>query len=143
MNEEVAIEREPQPDPTRLMLQLPYGLMGFEPIKQYALVAHPGEAPFAWLEVPDNPRLAFLVVEAGAAFPDYRPDVGSQDVEFLGLKQPEDALILTIVTLRKNLPPTANLKGPVVVNRHTWTAKQVIPTNAPELSVAQPLPVAG
>ena len=38
---------------------------------------------------------------------------------------------------------TVNLKGPIVLNRRTLVAKQVIPLNAPEYSVAHPLPIQG
>ena len=37
---------------------------------------------------------------------------------------------------------TVNLKGPIVVNRHTLRGKQVIPTNAPKFALQHPLPVA-
>jgi flagellar assembly factor FliW len=32
-----------------------------------------------------------------------------------------------------------NLKGPIVVNRHTLVAKQVVPHNAADYSVRHPL----
>jgi flagellar assembly factor FliW len=61
-------------------------------------------------------------------------------VEFLGLNRPEDAYILTIVTLR-NGQATTNLKGPIVINRNTLIGKQVIPNNAAQFEVRHPLAV--
>lgn len=132
----------PAADQTKQMLRLPLGLLGFEQVKQFILTENPEEAPFGWLRVQDDPRLAFLVINPGPIFPWYQPDVAAADVAFLGLDKPEDALIYTIVTLLPNRPPTANLKGPIVVNRKTSTAKQVIPVNAAEFAVQHPLPVA-
>jgi len=57
------------------------------------------------------------------------------------LKQPDDALLLSIVTVYGPHRATANLKGPIVINRSTHVGKQVIIANASEYSVQYPLPV--
>jgi flagellar assembly factor FliW len=132
----------PAADTAKQVLRLPLGLLGFEQVKQFILTENPQEAPFGWLQVQDDPRLAFLVINPGTVFPWYQPDVAAADVAVLGLEKPEDAAIYIIVTLLPNRPPTANLKGPIVVNRQTSTAKQVIPVNAAEYAVQHPLPVA-
>jgi flagellar assembly factor FliW len=122
------------------LIQLPYGLLGFERVKNYLLVANPHEEPFMWLQMVDGARKAFLVVSPFLVLPDYSPNLPDQDVEFLGLKEPADALVLNICTLRPNGQSTINLRGPVVINRHTLIAKQVIPENAGLYSLAHPLP---
>jgi flagellar assembly factor FliW len=124
------------------VIHLPLGLLGLEQIKKYMLLASPEEAPFAWLQVMDDPNLAFLVVPVFDVVPGYQPDISHEDVEFLDLNGPEDALVLGIVTMRGNGRATVNLKGPVVINRHTRVAKQVVITNAAEYSLQHPLPVA-
>jgi flagellar assembly factor FliW len=122
-------------------IQLPLGLLGFERVKNYLLLANPDEQPFLWLQMMDTPKKAFLVVSPFLAVPDYRPDVSEADVQFLGLERPTDALVLNICTLRAGETPTINLKGPLVFNRHTLIGKQVIPDNAMEYSLRHPLPV--
>jgi flagellar assembly factor FliW len=42
----------------------------------------------------------------------------------LGLESADDAMVMTIITVGQ--PPTANLLGPVVVNRRTRVAAQVV-----------------
>ena len=121
-------------------LKLPMGLLGFEQMKDYSLIQNAGEEPFGWLVVTDNPGLAFVVVEPFIIMPDYRPDIPQPDVDFLGLDRPEDALLLNIVTLHGFNPATINLKGPLVLNRHSMLGKQVILSNAAEYSVQHPLP---
>ena len=54
---------------------------------------------------------------------------------------PTDAILFNIVTLRGSDPATINLKGPIVINRHTMIGKQVIPNNAAAYSLHHPLPV--
>jgi flagellar assembly factor FliW len=122
-------------------VRMPNGMLGFEQFKDYVLKANPDEHPFAWLQVQANSSLAFVVIDPFVALPDYQPDIPQADVEFLGLKQPDDALLLGIVTIHNEQRATVNLKGPIVVNRHTHTAKQVIIANASAYSVTHPLPV--
>lgn len=128
--------------PASCDVRLPMGLLGFEQIKDYQLTWTPEEDPFRWLRVKDNPTLAFVVVEPFVALPEYQPDIPQMDVQFLGLTQPEDALLYTIVTLHPGKPATINLKGPIVINRSTGVGKQVIIANAASYSVQHPLPVA-
>ncbi|MBI3416697.1 MAG: flagellar assembly protein FliW [Verrucomicrobia bacterium] len=122
------------------VIHLPLGLLGFEKIKKYVLLADPEEAPFLWLQVMDDPNLAFLVLFPLTIIPDYHPDISAEDAEFLGLEEPADALVFNIVTLRPQGKATVNLKGPIVLNRRTLMGKQVIPVNAAEYSLQHPLP---
>jgi flagellar assembly factor FliW len=124
------------------LIQLPFGLLGFEQVKNYKLVANPQEAPFLWLQMLDNGRKAFLMVSPFLITPDYQPDIPADDVEFLKLSNPEDALVYNICTIKGPGRATINLKGPVIINRHTLIGKQVIPNNAAQLALCHPLPVA-
>jgi flagellar assembly factor FliW len=126
----------------RDVVRMPNGLLGFEEIKEYVLTTNPDEAPFAWLQVQDNSALAFVVMDPFVALPDYQPDIPQADVEFLRLKQADDALLLSIVTIHDGQRATVNLKGPIVINRHTHTGKQVIIANAAAYSINHPLPLA-
>lgn len=130
---------EPLPVQSENVIQFPLGILGFEKIKRFALLESPQELPFRWLQVIDEPNLAFLVLPATQFLPSYQPDVPADDVKFLGISQPEDALLFNIVTLRPGGVSTVNLKGPVVINRFTLKAKQVVLANAAEYSVQHPL----
>lgn len=142
MNSADTIERAPAPAASSNLVRLPLGLLGFEQIKDYALLADPAEKPFAWLRVADDKTLSFVVIDPFVVNPDYHPEIPQADVDFLGLKEAADALLLGIVTIHDHNRATMNLKGPVVINRHTHTGKQVIIANAADYSVHFPLPVA-
>jgi flagellar assembly factor FliW len=137
-----AIEVEKQASQAGNMIQMPLGLLGFEGIKKYVLLANPADAPFLWLQVASDENLAFLLVTPFEVLPTYQPNISQDDVEFLGLKEPRDAIIFNIVTVRGPGQATVNLKGPLVINRHTLIAKQVVITNAAEYSVQHLLPTA-
>ena len=121
---------------------LPYGLLGFERVKNYSLLAKPREDPFLWLQMLEDAKHAFLVLPAEVVISNYQPDLETPDVEFLELDDPSDALILAIVTLQEADQATANLKGPIIINRRTWIGKQVTPNNAAQYPVRLPLSVA-
>jgi flagellar assembly factor FliW len=69
----------------------------------------------------------------------YSVEIPEDDEEYLGLNSPQDAFILNIVTFSPNQSMTVNLKGPIVVNRHSFTAKQIVPRNAAVLPTSFPL----
>jgi flagellar assembly factor FliW len=121
------------------IVHLPLGLLGFEDHKQYVLLAQAEETPFLWLQMLEAPHQAFLVIPPTHVSADYQPELGQEDVEFLGLEDPEDAWVLNIVTLRPSGEATVNLKGPIVLNRKTLKGKQVIPLNATEYTLRHPL----
>jgi flagellar assembly factor FliW len=125
------------------VIRMPLGLLGFEQCKRFTLYTRPAEEPFLRLQAVGNPKLGFLVISPFIALPEYQPTIPNEDARFLGLEGPEDALIVNIVTVRGPKEATVNLKGPIVLNRRTLTAKQVIPLNAPNFSVAHPLPTRG
>jgi flagellar assembly factor FliW len=123
------------------IVHLPLGLLGFEHIKQYVLLTEPGQEPFQWLQVINDPSLAFVVISPFEVFPDYQPDLTEEDVDFLDLCSAADALIYNIVTIRPNGVSTVNLKGPIVLNRFTLRGKQLIPANAAHYGLRELLPI--
>jgi flagellar assembly factor FliW len=141
MNTDTTIERQENALTGQNVIQLPFGLLGFERVKNYVLLTNPQEAPFLWLRMLDSARKAFLVVSPFLILPHYGPDIPTDDVEFLGLTEPSDALLYNICTVHGPGRATINLKGPIVLNRHTWVGKQVIPNNAMKYAVDYPLPV--
>lgn len=122
------------------VIHLPSGLLGFEQVKRYVLSSLPGEEPFQWFKDQKNPALAFVVISPFEVLAHYAPDLPTEDVNYLELESPEDALLLNIVTLRRGGRATVNLKGPIVINRFSLLGKQVILANAADYSVQHPLP---
>lgn len=133
------VETEPEATIAVSDVRLPMGLLGFEKMKDYLLIANPGEEPFGWLQIKGETSLAFVVINPFLIVPEYRPDIPQADVDFLGLNSPDEAMLLNIVTVHKSGGATMNLKGPIVINRNTGIGKQVVIANASEYSVQHPL----
>jgi flagellar assembly factor FliW len=121
-------------------LDFPNGLPGFPHVHKF--VVRPLAAdmePFCRIESADSTDMGFVVVPPGALFPDYTVTIDDEHVEQLQLRSPEDVVVLTIVTLAPPpLSPTVNLLGPLVVNRRTWVAAQVV-QHGSDYGVAVPL----
>lgn len=135
------LSAQTQARPANDVIRLPYGLLGFERVKNYMLLANPDEAPFMWFQMLEEAKRSFLVVAPTMVMPDYQPIFGERDSEFLELSSPADAFMLSIVTLKPHGQATVNLKGPIVINRRTLVGKQVIPNNANGFPLKHPLPV--
>ncbi len=120
------------------VIHMPSGMLGFENVKRYRLTPA-AEPAFYWLQAENDPTLSFLVVSPFEAIPEYAPDIPSEDIRSLGIECPDDVLLFNIVTLRPGGKATVNLKGPIVINRFSRLARQVIITNSPDYSVQHPL----
>lgn len=103
------------------------GLPGFDDLHRFVVEPlGPELAPFCRLRCLDRVGVEFIVVPPGLLFPDYAVEVDDDVVARLELAA-EDAVVLTIVTLADGgRVPTANLLGPLVVNRRTRAAAQVV-----------------
>ena len=119
------------------------GLPGFPHVHTFQLRTWgPPGSPYLNLRAVDDPDVGFVVVPPWVFYPDYEFDLDDATAERLGLRVPDDAIVLAVVTLRDRPDEaTLNLLGPIVVNRHTHDAAQVVlPTSS--YSVRAPLAVA-
>src|SRR5256714_14678426 len=104
------------------------GLPGFPEARRFTLVRWGDEdSPFSILRSLEDESLEFVVVPPIAFFPDYAPELDDATAGRLDLNTAEDAIVLAVVTLGdKPTDATANLMGPIVVNRHTNRAAQAV-----------------
>ena len=114
----------------RQRISFPLGLLGFEPLKEYVLLDAERQ-PFYWLQSLEVEQLAFILINPFLFRPDYELDIDDEDLRDIGLSGPEKALIFAVVTIPpEGEPMTANLQGPLVLNRDTRTGKQAVLTDS-------------
>lgn len=119
----------------------PSGIPGFPDAHRFELVPLAGLEPFAKLRCLDVDELEFVVVPPGKLFPDYVIQVPEEDAARLSLSEPEEALVLAIVTVPAPPgAPSVNLLGPVVANLSSGLAAQVVQHES-SYEVRAPLPV--
>jgi flagellar assembly factor FliW len=124
----------------KVVLEFATGLPGFPDDHRFVLEdLGPALEPFCRMRSIEHPDICFTVVPPGILVSDYSVEIDIESVERLGLASAEDALILAIVTLAMPPePPKMNLLGPIVVNRHTRAAAQVV-QHGSSYGVAVPL----
>jgi flagellar assembly factor FliW len=113
----------------RQKIRFPQGILGFEDLKDYVMF-DAAQPPFYWLQSMDRVEIAFVLIDPTIFRPDYSPDVDPEELSEIGITSVADMLVLTIVTI----PPdsrlmTANLQGPLVINKQTRVARQVVSPN--------------
>ena len=112
----------------RQKVTFPSGLFGFESIKEYVLVDAERQ-PFFWLQSMEAEHIAFIIVNPFLFRQDYELDIDDELLKEIEITNPEDALIFSIVTIPPTGPMTANLQGPLIINRKTRIGKQGILTD--------------
>ncbi len=123
-------------------LELPQGVIGFANYKRAELLYLPDHLPFLWMKLHSEvDDIHFIVIEPGGIVAGYEPEIFDGDAEQLDLRDPAEAMILNIVTLRRQNPveATANLIGPLVVNRRTRIGRQLVISNYSRYSANHPL----
>ncbi|MDR3130062.1 MAG: flagellar assembly protein FliW [Treponema sp.] len=113
----------------RQKITIASGLFGFESFKDYVLLDAERQ-PFYWLQSVDLERLAFILVNPFLFRPDYELDINDEELSEIGVSDPRKALIFSIVTIPSGGGGmTANLQGPLVINRETRQGKQAVLTD--------------
>ena len=110
----------------RQKVVFPQGLFGFEDYKDYVLL-DAEQQPFYWLQSMDTDKVAFVLINPFLFRPDYEVNVSNEELAEIGIHSPEKALIFSIVTIPDGDGCiTANLQGPLIINRDTKTGRQAI-----------------
>lgn len=116
------------------ILNLPMGLVGFSELKEMEILYTKEELPFMRIrKVGEGKKVEFLVIEPYGLIPDYKIEISDQDLKFLEITNQEQVLVLNIATVTKN-SVSVNLIGPIIANRITRKAKQVVIENNSEYS---------
>jgi flagellar assembly factor FliW len=132
-----APQSDTQSEPVVSMkLHLPFGLIGLRQLTHFELESLQDGMPFQTLRSMGEDAIEFVVAEGSMLVDSYTIVLRDEDTEPLGIRSPEDALILNIVAIHSHDPQhvTVNLVGPLVVNRSTGIGSQVIISNSSDYS---------
>ena len=124
-------------------ITFPAGLPGFPQAHRFELAPWgPAGSPFLLLSSTEEADIGFVVVPPWVFYPEYEFELDTGTAERLALNASEDAVVFVVVTLRERPEDsTLNLLGPIVVNRHSHEAAQVVLPSA-GYSVRAPLAIA-
>jgi flagellar assembly factor FliW len=104
------------------------GLFGFRDRTDFALLDMGKSSYFKWLQDLNDPALAFTVIQPEMIFPDYKPIVNEEDLAAIDLTEDDDIITFVLVTIPEQNPQdmTANLQGPIIINKINKKARQII-----------------
>ena len=113
-------------------------IIGFEDAINYVLIENDDNNIFRWLQSTQFPELAFPVSKASYFQIDYNFEIDDKTVDMLELTSIDDVLSLNIVNIPKGQPQksTINLLAPIIINKRTKVAAQLI-LNGSEYLVKQ------
>ena len=113
----------------RQRIIFPQGILGFEKLKNYVLL-DAEQPPFYWLQSIDDVDVAFVLIDPHLFRRDYTLDIDPGDFEEIGASGEDEVLVFAIVTIPSDTSQmTANLQGPIIVDKQTKVGRQCISMN--------------
>jgi flagellar assembly factor FliW len=110
----------------RQIINLDQGFYGFGQFHRFALI-DASQKPFIWVQSLEKEDLAFLAIDPFLFRPDYEIDVDDALLSSLGIESPADVLVFALITIPADGSAiTANLSGPLIVNKKNNRAIQAI-----------------
>jgi flagellar assembly factor FliW len=110
-------------------IHFPEGLFGFEQTRDFFLLDS-REGPFYWLQAADHPELAFILIDPRIFKGDYQLSVREEDYKSIGALDGKEVIDFAIVTVPEDVQKiSANLMGPIIINRRNRKARQAISEN--------------
>lgn len=110
----------------RQRVSFPSGILGFEKFTEYALL-DARQKPFFYLQSLEVPDLAFILIDPFLFRCDYSLDMSDEALADIGVADPEDAVVFSIVTAPADGSPiTANLMGPLIISKSKRRGMQAV-----------------
>lgn len=109
------------------------GIPAFEEEHEFVVVPYGEDSPYMFLQSVTTPELAFLITDPFVFFADYSFELDDESMQKLGVENIDDILVCSLISIPKSgvADMTANLLAPVVINRHTMAARQVVLEKTP------------
>ena len=104
------------------------GIPAFEDEHEFVVLPYEEGTPYMFLQSMATPELAFLMTDPFVFFPDYSFELDDGNMDKLEIKTMDDVLVCTLISVPRSgvADMTTNLLAPVVINRHTMQARQIV-----------------
>ena len=121
------------------VLEVTDGVLGFDSLSRFLLIESEDFEPFKFLQSVEEPVICFPLIDPILVDASYRLELKTEAQEKLGLNNPDDGLVYSVVTLDENPQgTTANLCAPLVINTSNMRGSQIILFDS-EYAVNQPV----
>jgi len=106
-------------------IDLALPMPGFPAHRQFVLVRLNDDGLLYAFTSIEDPELRFLVAPPEPFFPDYAPEIDDEVFKALNTKDPDRLLVMVVITAGVS-ETTANLLAPIIVDRDSRRAMQVV-----------------
>ena len=114
------------------LLSFPYGLLGFEELHEFCIVAHEPLQPLTFLVACEVSEVAFPILPAWTCLADYAPPLPAEALEAVGAASPDTLTLLAICAVAPDtMTLHANLRGPLLINPATRRGYQAVLQDSP------------
>lgn len=112
----------------KTIVSFPEGIPAFEEEHEFVVLPYEEESPYMFLQSTASPELAFLMTDPFVFFPDYSFELDDENMAKLSVEKMEDILVCSLISIPATGIPdmTTNLLAPIVINRHSMEARQVV-----------------
>jgi flagellar assembly factor FliW len=108
-------------------ITLTQGLLGLETYTKFKFQPFEEGTPFYTLQSLESQDLSLIVMDPALLVEDFAFDLSDDDVRELAITDPDDVMVMVVLTVPENPQDmTANLLGPLVLNRKSNKGKQVV-----------------
>jgi flagellar assembly factor FliW len=111
------------------ILEMAVPMPGFPAYRQFVLVRLNDDGLLYAFTSIEDPSLRFLVAPPEPFFPDYAPEIENAVFAALNTKDPDRLLVMVVITAGVD-ETTANLLAPIIVDRDSQRAIQVVLTGS-------------
>jgi len=105
-------------------------LLGFDNLNKFEILDVEANPLFKEINSTEDENISFLSISPFDVDEDYEIDLSDSDIADLEIENPEDVILLNIITLRESLATsTVNMRAPIVLNINKELASQIVIQN--------------
>lgn len=108
-------------------IQFKKGIPGFENLNNFKILDLEDNKQFKILQSMEEKNISFVVTSPFEIYKEYVIDLNDEIIRELEIKNSEDVLVLSIITIGETLEKsTLNLKAPLIINIKNNLGRQLI-----------------
>jgi flagellar assembly factor FliW len=109
------------------IIRFPKGLIGYEELRDFALLQIREGVPFLILQSLEDPRLGLMVADPYSFIDEFSIKLNDAEQHMLNIDSPEQVSVLVTVSIPAGRPEDTalNLTGPIIINHEARIGLQI------------------
>lgn len=113
------------------IIEFKEGIPGFDIEHEFVIIPYNEESPFVFLQSLNTATLSFIMVDPFTFFSDYEFVLDDELLSKMQITKNEELMVFSFLTIPSEdiSEITTNLLAPIIINKNTLQAKQIILEN--------------